>query len=390
MIKKKNNKTVKIIILLSIAVVLAIILCILHIINTLSSNNIISIPNSYVEQQIKENPKDFTIDEILENYGCKIISYSIVKDEEQNEYYKIYLKFKYSLYYSNESKEEYFVELVEVLDKKIDIPFNLIDEARNIDIYYDSENEIFTINGIENYFENNSYLEVKNHVSTRPINAIRNSAELNKIILNSWNRYKLELEQEPNEIDEEWIYYDGYKLNYSDININYIIFTEEYNDAVIEGIEVGEKFSKIKEKFGNPTYTNSNKMIGYKTSDGYTFFYEDCIVIYPCIDYINIKLEDLITSYYNEEYEGYRTNFVLDIKNEYKDFKSELVEDGVKLFSPSRGIELFLDDNGKIDITIYDNYNIYDSISKLAETNKVNLELDTDAIYLYEIERYSK
>lgn len=388
MIKKRNNKTIKIIILLSIAVILAIILCILHIVKTLNTNNIISIQNPYIQEQIKENPNDFTIEEILENYGCKVISCSMASDE--NEYFKIYLKFKYPLYYSNESKEDYFVELVEVLDKKVNMAFKLIDEVRDIDIYYDSKNEIFTINGIENYFENNSYLKVKNHVSTRPINAFRNSTELNKIILNNWSRNKLEIEQEPKEIDNEWIYYDGYKLNYSDININYIIFTEEYNGAVIEGIEVGENFSKIKDKLGTPTYTNSSKMIGYKTSDGYTFFYEDSIVLYPCIDYNNIKLEDLIMSYYDEEYDGYRTNFVLDIKKDYKDFKSEILEDGVKLFSPSRGIELFLDDDGKIDITIFNNYNIYDSISKLAETNRVNLELDKDAIYLYEIERYSK
>lgn len=388
MIKKKNDKTVKIIILLSVVVVLAIILCILHIIKTLSSNNLISIPNPHMEQQIKEETNNFTIEEILENYGCKVISYSIEGDE--NKYYKIYLKFKYPLYYANESKEDYFVELVEILDKRVNRPLKLIDEDRNIEIYYDSSNGIFEINGIEDFFENNSYLEVKNHIPTKPIQAFRSSVELNKIISNSWSRNKLKIEQEPNEIDDEWIYYDGYKLNYSDININYIIFTEDYKEAVLEEIEVGENFTEIKEKLGNPTYTNSNKMIGYKTSDGYAFFYEDCIVLYPCIDYSNIKFEELVTSYYYGEYEGYRTNFVLDIKNDYKDFKSELTEDGVKLFSPSRGIELFLEDDGKMDITIYNNYNICSSISKLAETNRVDLKLDTDAIYLYEIERYSK
>lgn len=388
MIKKKNDKTVKIIILLSIVVVLAIILCILHIIKTLSSNNLISIPNPHIEQQIKEETNNFTIEEILENYGCKVISYSI--DGDENKYYKIYLKFKYPLYYANESKEDYFVELVEILYKRVNRPLKLIDEDRNIEIYYDSSNGIFEINGIEDFFENNSYLEVKNHIPTKPIQAFRSSVELNKIISNSWSRNKLKIEQEPNEIDDEWIYYDGYKFNYSDININYIIFTEDYKEAVLEEIEVGEKFTEIKEKLGNPTYTNSNKMIGYKTSDGYAFFYEDCIVLYPCIDYRNIEFEELVTSYYYGEYEGYRTNFVLDIKNDYKDFKSELTEDGVKLFSPSRGIELFLDNDGKMDITIYNNYNICSLISKLAETNRVDLKLDTDAIYLYEIERYSK
>ncbi|MBP3597088.1 MAG: hypothetical protein J6J60_06800 [Clostridia bacterium] len=388
MIKKKNDKTVKIIILLSIVVVLAIILCILHIIKTLSSNNLISIPNPHIEQQIKEETNNFTIEEILENYGCKVISYSI--DGDENKYYKIYLKFKYPLYYANESKEDYFVELVEILYKRVNRPLKLIDEDRNIEIYYDSSNGIFEINEIEDFFENNSYLEVKNHIPTKPIQAFRSSVELNKIISNSWSRNKLKIEQEPNEIDDEWIYYDGYKFNYSDININYIIFTEDYKEAVLEEIEVGEKFTEIKEKLGNPTYTNSNKMIGYKTSDGYAFFYEDCIVLYPCIDYRNIEFEELVTSYYYGEYEGYRTNFVLDIKNDYKDFKSELTEDGVKLFSPSRGIELFLDNDGKMDITIYNNYNICSLISKLAETNRVDLKLDTDAIYLYEIERYSK
>lgn len=387
MIKKKNNKTIYIIILLVIAVTLAIILCILHIMDTLKNNNIISQTNSEIIAQIKESPQNHTIEEILEAHECNVISCSIEKDKTR--YHKIYLKFKYPLYKSEVSQEEYFNDIVDDLSQKVSIPFNLIDQSREIDIYVDPKNDIFTINGIEDYFNNNSYVEVNSHTTTKAIPTTRSSIKLNRVINNAWSRHELELDEEPKEIDSEWIYYEGYKLNYTDININYIIFSKEYESEIISDIKVGEDFSKIKEILGEPTYKNSNDMIGYKTTDGYVFFYEDYTVLYPYIDYSNINLEKLIIEYYNQEYDGYRTNFILDIKEKYTEFKSEVIENGVKLYSITRGIELYLYDDKTMDIVVYDNYSMLSPIRKLAETNKVELNYDMDSIYLYELERYS-
>ena len=389
MINKKKDKTVQIIILLVIAVILAIILCILHMIDTLKENNVISKITPSIQKDIQNNPEDYTIKEILESYECKIISYSVESDEDDGRYYKIYLKFKHKLYENNVSQEEYFNSIVDSLREKVTIPFNLIDESKNIDIYVDFANNIFTINGIEDYFNNNSYIKVNSHKTTPAIKATRSSTELNMVLINAWSRHNLKIKEEPKDIDSEWIYYEGYKLNYTDININYIMFFKEYDSPIIDGIKVGDDFSKVKQTLGEPTYRNSNKMIGYKTVEGYVFFYDDCVVLYPCSDYINVSLEELIVKYYNNEYDGYRTNFVMEILEEYKDFKSEIIDEGIKLYSPSRGIELYLYDDGTTDIVIYDNYNLKSSLKKLAETNNIELKYDMDSIYLYEIERYS-
>lgn len=388
MIKEKNNKTVYIIILLVIAVVLAIILCILHIVDTLKQNKIIPTQNQEIIVQVKENPKNFSIEEILQAHECNVISYSIERNEKQ--YYKIYLKFRYPLYISGVSQEEYFNGIVKALNEKIDISYNLVDQSRDIDIYVDQENDIYTINGIEDYFKNNSYVKVNSHRTTKPIQTSRSSIKLNMVINNYWNRHNLDLEEEPKEIKQNWIYYDGYKINYSDININYIIFDKDYEEEVISGIKVGEDFSKIKDILGKPLYENSKNMIGYKTSNGYVFFYEDYLVIYPLMDYSNLELEKNIINYYNQEYDGYRTNFILDIKDKFSDFQSEIIEDGVKLYSVSRGIDLYLYDDGTMEIEIYDNYSIGTDLRKLAEINKVKLNYDKDSVYLFEIQRISK
>ena len=388
MINKKNNKTVYIIILLVIAVILAIIICILHIIDTLKQNEIIPSQNQEIIVQVKENPKDYTIEEILQAHECNVISYSIEHDEKQ--YYKIYLKFRYPLYKSGVSQEEYFNNIVDDLTEKIGISFNLVDQSRDIDIFVDPENDIYTINGIEDYFENNSYVKVNSHTTTKAIQTTRSSIKLNRIINNSWNRHNLNLDEEPEEIEKEWIYYYGYKINYSDININYIIFDKEYEEEIISGIKVGEEFSKIKQILGKPMYENSKDMIGYKTINGYVFFYEDYIALYPCMEYTNINLEKNIMEYYNQEYDGYRTNFILDIKDNYTDFKSEIIEDGVKLYSVTRGIDLYLYDDKTMEIEIYDNYNIGSQLRKLAEINKIKLNYDMDSVYLYETQRISK
>ena len=78
----KNKKTIQIIILLVIAVILAIILCVLHIIDTLEKNEIINYITTDTKEDIQNNPKDYRIEEILESYECKVISYSVKADKE--------------------------------------------------------------------------------------------------------------------------------------------------------------------------------------------------------------------------------------------------------------------------------------------------------------------
>ena len=86
------------------------------------------------------------------------------------------------------------------------------------------------------------------------------------------------------------------------------------------------------------------------------FIYEDEIVVYPAADYSNYFLEELIVKYYTGNYDGYRTNFIVEVLENYIDFTTEEIEAGIKLSSYLRGIELYLYDDGKTEITVYNNY----------------------------------
>ena len=147
--KLNKNKRILIIILAVIATLLAILLCILHILSTLKSNNIIEDKVDRPEEYIKENPESYPLKDILEAFECEDISYSLKKDKDGNDYYDINLKFKNNLYVNNESQEKYFDEIVKVLENKLTAPFKMTDDKNNIEIYFNKNKEIYTINGFK-------------------------------------------------------------------------------------------------------------------------------------------------------------------------------------------------------------------------------------------------
>ena len=385
--KLNKNKRILIIILAVIATLLAILLCILHILSTLKSNNIIEDKVDRPEEYIKENPESYPLKDILEAFECEDISYSLKKDKDGNDYYDINLKFKNNLYVNNESQEKYFDEIVKVLENKLTAPFKMTDDKNNIEIYFNKNKEIYTINGVDDYFENNKFIEVNSHKTKKTKIVSKDSKELNLISINGWKRDNLKIDREPQMMDSEWIDYGDFKENYSDININYIIYNENYKSEVVEGIKVGTSFTEIKNVLGEPHFSNSNKMIGYKTDDLYAFFYDNIIVIYPNLNINNLFFEQKVLEYYNGNYNGYRTEFVVDILENYQDFKSEIIDNGIKLYSYNRGIDLYLYDDKTMSIVVYDNYNFSDILKTLAEAGKLKLNLDKDYISLYEEER---
>ncbi len=385
--KLNKNKRILIIILAIIAILLAIMLCILHIFSSLKSNNIIEDNVNRPEEYIKENPESYPLEDVLESFGCKDISYSLKKDKDGNDYYDINLRFKNNLYVNNESQEKYFDDIVKVLENKLTAPFKITDDKNNIEIYLNKNEDIYTINGVEDYFENNKFIEVNSHKTKKTKVVSKDSKELNLISINGWKRDNLKIDREPQTIDYEWIDYGDFKENYSDININYIIYNENYKSEIVDGIKVGTSFTEIKNVLGEPHFSKSNKMIGYKMDDLYAFFYDDMIVVYPNLNINNLFFEQKVLEYYNGSYNGNRTEFIVDILENYQDFKSEIIDNGIRLYSYNRGIELYLYDDKTMNIVVYDNYNFSDIIKTLAESGKLELNLDKDYINLYEEER---
>ncbi len=391
--RNKDSKKIIIMFLVVITVILCMIMCILNIFTNIKEYNNSSNIKVINESDIEEKTSYYSIEEILTSYDCKNIMYTIEKDKENNDYYKIILNFPYKLYEENESKKDYFDKVVKILNIKLNYSFELIDDKKNIDIYYDLQKKYYTINGIKDYYDNNAYLKVNNHEEISSIKGIEDSLHLNSIMSNNWDRHGLKLESDLIDEDQEFLYYENFKINYSDRNINYIEFENTYENNIYQDIKVGTDFDKIEKKLGKPTFKNGKKMIGYKDDDIYLFFYKDKVVVYPSSSKYkseNIDLEKKLIEYYDGKFEDGRSMFVKSIIDNYLDFTSEIVDDGVKVSSYLRGIEFYLYDDSSMKIIIYDNYKIQEELKEMAEKNLINLNYDTDSIYLNEINKESE
>lgn len=212
---------------------------------------------------------------------------------------------------------------------------------------------------------------------------------IRKLVMNSWNRQKAKIDSEY-KLGEggEYIYDDGYTIYCESTNIQNIIFNNNYKDNVLGELTVGTTNKKIKEALGEPSFENKSlSMIGYKTSTLYAFFYENEISIYPNKELKNSKLEDLIMQYMNKTYTKSRTNFVLEIRKECPDFVGYETDEGVTLYSINRQIEINLDDNGNINLHLYNGYEMTSTLEDVYEDN-TNIAKDTrDFVELKEIER---
>lgn len=387
-VRKIDRKRLLIIVLILVSVILGIILCILHALNTVKdytkNKDTVKI---YSPAKIETNPSDYSIEEILTSFECTNIK-SQFKTNDNEKYFSITLNFKYNLYEGEDSKQKYFDTIVKTLSKKVRYSYELIDSKKHIYIYVNDSKDIYEINGIANFYKNNSYVKVNEHQEIPAVKYSKDSVDMNTIISKNWKRDNLNLNKDYLDIDDEFIYYENFKLNYSDIRINYIVFSSEYEEGIYKDIKVGTDFKKIEEKLGTPTFKDGNKMIGYKDTDIYVFFYKDEVVVYPSSKkFQNEELEEKIVNYYEISEEQQKSLFVKDIVETYKDFSSELIDNGVKLSSYLRGIDIFLYDDGAIKITIYDNYVLSTSLKVLAETKKINLNYENDSIYLYELDR---
>ena len=372
------------------SVTLGIILCTLHAFNTIKAyeDDNKKRVKVYSPSEIEINPLDYSIEEILTSFECKNIKSEFKLKDVDERYFSITLDFKYNLYEGEESKKEYFDTIVKTLSRKINYPYELIDSNKKIYIYVNKDKGIYEINGTSDFYKDNSYVKVNTHQEITPVKYSKDSSDMNAIIVNNWNRSGLNINKDFIDIDENFVYYENFKYKYNDIRIEYIIFSKEYEEGIYKDIKVGTDFEEIKSKLGKPTFENGNKMIGYKDTDIYIFFYKDEIIVYPSSKKLqNEALEEKIIDYYEDSENLDRSLFVKDIIETYRDFSSELIEDGVKLSSYSRGIDIFLYDDGSIKITIYDNYVLSSALKVLAETKKINLNYENDSIYLYELDR---
>ena len=356
--------------------------------------NIIKIKNNFSKNKQQKDIAVLTapsnednFEKIMNKFEIKLNSKIVQEDYS----IKMEVKFKYNLYEEETSKEDYFLDLIYELNKFFkDTNYYLKDKDKGIDIKsiynYQTKEYNFTINGIEDYFSNEENIKKIN--SYKVIDAKEekiSKEEIFSLEVYEWNILNAPLNNFTKDKSGNITTQENMHLEISRGKIiKRLVLNKDYKENIIKNIKVGTSQEEIKKQLGDPTFENT-KMIGYKLENEYVFFYEDKIVLYPNIKYSdNDILEELIQKYYNGEYTKGRSRFANEILRTYSDFDSRIEDDVVILSSITRQIELKLDNNGEIEIFIYNNYNLGRKLKNMGLTGNVNLKLDEDYVYVYE------
>ncbi len=334
-----------------------------------------------------DDPNVSDFDRVMDKYEVDVKDKTPKVDELMTQYN---VDFKYDLYEGEENKEDYYISLIEELNEVSVYNYKLRDERKNITIISKKDEETgkfkYTINGEEDYFgKNNKNIEILNNYKEIEKEPERIYTEdVNSISSSGWNfasanmgKYKL--------IDGQYVSEDNAKLEIGNLTINRIILNSDYQKDIVKGIRVGTDFETIKEKLGEPTFEIKEKdVIGYKLSDSYIYFYKDKAIVYPNMNYMNYSFEKMIFDYYEGADTIDRSRFANKILTEYVDFDSKLDGDILILTSIARQIEIRIDNNRNMGITVFNGYNLGRQMKNYIRDGKINARLDEDFTYVYE------
>lgn len=384
--EEKYRKTI----IISIAFLVAILLVFLI---ALSSISAIKKQN----EQIKVNGNFSSIQEILEYYGCKFIK---TKDSsEENFYQDIYTIFKYELYEDEKSNEKFYDNVINQIAKFYNYKsFKLIDENKSekieIKVVCDGKKvKTIYINGIEDYFIfMDSQISLRKYKELKKVDISVQSPELINCIQNGWNT-NVDFGTRETIFQNYFIYFDeGIKTRKINGKIYNIIFTNKYQNQVVNGFTVGTESDIIISKLGTPTFKNKDgSIIGYKSDNLYVFFEKDQISIYRNIEEEGFdEFFKLVDDFLDEKYT------LLEFMNEltylwpdYEEYK--YTEDSVFLSYPNKGIDIKMNYDNMDGIILYNNIGVNQQVvNKYLEHTEFVAQLQIDNIYNAEERRVNR
>lgn len=355
----KNKKKV-IIIIISIVILLLII--------------------GIVASQIKKKNKiynsidDFdSVKELVEYYKC---DYKKMENSKEEGFSKdIYLKFMRDPIDEEGNLAQMSYEgLLKMINKKIEyINYRVIDESRNLIVrvmFDENKNGYYTVNNINNYFENlYSLYTINNKKEDLLKNVNITSPELQNIIENNWIRKRVNLGNRTSICNNYDIYWnEGYKIRTINNKIYNIIFLKNYKREIIKGITVGMTTAEIENVLGTPTYENDLEIeiIGYKLENLYIFFSGEEISVYRTNEYDEESNKRFIEIFNRLNKDGNYNSFISNLTQIYPDYSNYTQEENyIRITYPLRGFEIQFGQNHNNGITIYNNYqgNITENIS---------------------------
>ena len=358
MIIKKTNKK-KIIIIFSIVLLLFLITILLI------RNNQNKKQQEYIKQE-QQRVKQYTsinsfqnIEEVALYLNSKFIKQE--KSNTENIEFDIYMELAEKVQDNEKINKEFYNKLIQytayVLKYK---NFAIIDENSKTTIHVIcEENEQlvakYFINGIENYFEVvESEKNAKQISEVEPIKVEVTSNVLKDIINNNWNMNNVNLGTKESTYRGYDIYFDeGIEVRNVNRKVFNIIFTEKYNENVINKLNAKTSKEEIEKILGKPHFESGN-LIGYKTEKFYIFFYNNQISIYKIEEYKTEEVAKIFEKYVETKNIEQLIN---ELKQEWKDYDIfENNENKITLQYTLKGICIQFNDTSKRGIILYNNY----------------------------------
>ena len=332
----------------------------------------------------KTSIDDFSsVKEIVEYDGHKYIS--MQNSTEEGFEKDIYINFSKPTLNDNGTTNKNLYEIVisHVAGMLKGKNFRLIDTDKNIvvKIKFNDNEEVstYTINDDSKYWEHiQTNYQIDNLQEEQLSNFTIESQILANIINNNWIYNNINLGSRESTVDNYEIYFDeGYKVRKIGSEIYNIIFTQNYNGKVLNGITVTTSVENVESILGNPTFKDdTNNIIGYKCKYFYIFFTGDEISIYPADKYDEQKSKkfgELVTELNTT---GDMNTFLNKLTDIYPDYASYYTNNNyVNIVYPLQGFEVTMGAANNNGITIYSNFQGYITDSITIDDLKQNKQM---------------
>lgn len=336
-----------------------------------------------------------SVRDVLEYYGCQYIKQKNSSEEGLSQ--DIYTTFKYDLYDNEKSNEKFYDNVIKDIAKILNYTsFKLIDENKEdkieIKVICDgSKIQTIYINEIEDYFiYMDSKISLGKYTELKTTEISIQSPELINCIQNNWNT-DVNFGTRESIFQDYYIFFDeGISIRKINGKIYNVIFTDKYQNQVVNGFTVGEKSDIIIDRMGIPTFESDNgSIIGYKSDDIYVFFEDNQISIYR-----NIKEDgfdeffELVNEFLDEKYS--LLEFMNELTYLWPDYEEYYyTTDKVFLSYPNKGIDIKINYDNTDGIILYNNIGVsQDIVNKYLEHTEMVAQLQVDNIYNAELRRF--
>lgn len=245
------------------------------------------------------------------------------------------------------------------------------ESSTNISIGYTN-----TVEEEENQIEGEEYETIKT-ISITP-----NSEELSNLMANLWSSSS-EFGSRESIFKNYNIYFDeGIETRKINSNIYNIIYTENYDGAVINNLKVGIDLDDVEDYLGVPAFKDEELgVIGYKGGNLYAFFTEDEISIYRCTEYDYDDFWDLCDELLDDELTF--KEFMNELTYIWKDYSEYSYDSDYMFISyPNRGVDIKLNYDDVSGIIFYNNMSEnLTTLNKYLEDDTFISKLATDNVF---------